>query len=339
MVASVEGPEAVSTDLDVLGTNLVLTIIVLLTFGLTSSLFNSTIKSNREEIDGWVDGGKARLRPIAAPLTGSAVMLGSVGTRRRLGRMTRIVVILGLTGLVYAFLSPDFTFDGRGALLFASIVLGVGFVTYLSEGGGSFVANRRLHAPASVRLYVAAVAIAVVCVVVSRLMDFQPGILYGFVASNVVLATVVLDRRRSAQLVLIPTLALLLVALAAWGALLLVRPLVASDGAWWELVLEAVLVTVFVAGIEGVFYSMIPITFMDGAAVYEWNRLAWAGLFGLATFLFWHLLLNQQDSYLDALRQTRVAVALGLVLLYGAITLLTWLFFRLRNRTVTPAPA
>jgi hypothetical protein len=84
---------------------------------------------------------------------------------------------------------------------------------------------------------------------------------------------------------------------------------------------------------------MIPITFMDGAAVYEWNRLAWAGLFGLATFLFWHLLLNQQDSYLDALRQTRVAVALGLVLLYGAITLLTWLFFRLRNRTVTPAPA
>jgi hypothetical protein len=72
---------------------------------------------------------------------------------------------------------------------------------------------------------------------------------------------------------------------------------------------------------------------MDGATVFEWNRLVWVGLFGLVTFLFWHLLLNQEDAYLDALRQTRVAVALGLVVLYGALTLATWLFFKLRGRS------
>ena len=58
--------------------------------------------------------------------------------------------------------------------------------------------------------------------------------------------------------------------------------------------------TIFVAGLEGVFYAMIPITFMDGATVFEWNRVVWIAVFGLATFLFWHLLLNQNDSYLDA---------------------------------------
>ena len=62
------------------------------------------------------------------------------------------------------------------------------------------------------------------------------------------------------------------------------------------------------------------------------NRV-WALLFGAATFLFWHLLLNQNDAYLDALRQTRVMVALGLVLLYGGLTVATWLFFRVRNRS------
>jgi len=95
-------------------------------------------------------------------------------------------------------------------------------------------------------------------------------------------------------------------------------------------VLQAALVTIFVAGIEGLFYAMIPITFMDGATVFEWNKFVWAGLFGLATFLFWHLLLNQNDAYLDALRQTRVAIALGLVLIYGEVTLATWLFFKIR---------
>jgi hypothetical protein len=132
--------------------------------------------------------------------------------------------------------------------------------------------------------------------------------------------------------VLLPTIALLVASLLAWFAIPLVRTLVAAEPtAWWPALLEAAAVTIFVAGIEGVFYAMIPISFMDGATVFEWNRLVWIAVFGIATFLFWHLLLNQGDSYLDALRQTRVAVALGLVLLYGAITLGTWLFFRLRT--------
>ncbi len=74
--------------------------------------------------------------------------------------------------------------------------------------------------------------------------------------------------------------------------------------------------------------------------MFEWNKLVWAGLFGLATFLFWHLLLNQNDAYLDALRQTRVVLALGLVLLYAGVTLGTWLFFKIRaGRALAVEPA
>ncbi|MGZ8527388.1 MAG: hypothetical protein ACXWWR_01210, partial [Candidatus Limnocylindrales bacterium] len=196
----------------------------------------------------------------------------------------------------------------------------------------AFVAKRRHKAPASVRLYIAAVAIAIVCVAVSRLMDFQPGILYGFVASNLILSSVVLSRRQSAQVVLVPTLALLAASLLAWLVLLVLRPAAETSGAWWLSLVEVVVVTIFVAGLEGVFYAMIPITFMDGATVLEWSKVGWALMFGTATFLFWHLLLNQNGAYLDALRQTRVVAALGLVLLYGLVTLGTWLFFKAWNR-------
>jgi hypothetical protein len=338
LVAAVPGPSGVSTDLDVLGTNLVLTVVVLVTFGLTSSLFNSTIKSNRAEIDGWVEALGRRVRPVTSSLGGLSRRAGWLPGRQRVARPIRIALILGLTGLVYGFLSPDFGLDAASVVLFGSIVLGVGFVTFLTEGGGAWLATRRFHAVASVRLYVAAIVIAIACVALSRLMAFEPGIVYGFVASNVVVATVVLDRRREAMLVLAPTLALLAASLLAWMAIPAVRPLAETSGAWWQVLIEAALVTVFVAGIEGAFYAMIPITFMDGATVFEWNRLVWVGAFGFVTFLFWHLLLNQDDAYLDALRQTRVAVALGLVLLYGALTLATWLFFRLRGRS-PDAPA
>ncbi|MEA2535796.1 MAG: hypothetical protein QOF11_30 [Chloroflexota bacterium] len=331
LAAAVPGPQAMSTDLDVLGTNLLLTVAVLLTFGLTSSLFNSTIKSNRDQIDLWTAAGARRLRPLFRAAGALSRGASRLSASRLIGGPLRVAIVLGLTGVVYGFLSPDFALDLRSAVLFAAIVLGVGFVTYLSEGGGAFVANRRLKAPASVRLYVAAVAIAIVCVVVSRLMDFRPGILYGFVASNLILSSVVLSRRQSAQVVLVPTLALLAASLLAWLALLVLRPAAETGGAWWLSLIEVVVVTIFVAGLEGVFYAMIPITFMDGATVFEWSKIGWALMFGTATFLFWHLLLNQNDAYLDALRQTRVVMALGLVLLYGLVTLGTWLFFKAWN--------
>jgi hypothetical protein len=155
----------------------------------------------------------------------------------------------------------------------------------------------------------------------------------------VIAATVVLDRRREAYVILIPTLALLAVSLLAWLALPAVAPVGGGTGAWWQVLLQAALVTVFVAGIEGAFYAMIPITFMDGATVFEWSKGVWAGVFGIATFLFWHLLLNQNDAYLDALSQTRVKVALGLVILYGALTAATWLFFKVRSRSTVDASA
>ena len=121
-------------------------------------------------------------------------------------------------------------------------------------------------------------------------------------------------------------------------ALLVLRPAAEASDSWWLSLLEIVTVTIFVAGLEGVFYAMIPITFMDGATVFEWNKLVWIALFGVATFLFWHLLLNQDGAYLDALQQTRVAVALGLVLLYALVTLGTWLFFLAWDRRAEARP-
>ena len=200
-------------------------------------------------------------------------------------------------------------------------MVGVGFVTVLSEAGGSILASRRMrapaHGPAERRCRreraqlrrphaVEWTSSHEFCTASSRQAS-----------SSEPWSSTAASRRRG---VILPGLALTFGEPCRVGDDLAVRPLADADGSWWLVLLQAALVTVFVARIEGLFYAMIPITFMDGATVFEWNKLVWALLFGAATFLFWHLLLNQNDAYLDALRQTRVRIALGLVLLYGGLT-------------------
>jgi hypothetical protein len=89
-------------------------------------------------------------------------------------------------------------------------------------------------------------------------------------------------------------------------------------------------VAVFVGGLEGLFFSMIPLSFMDGAKIAQWNRLLWFLTFGAAGFLFWHVLLNQEGAFLHALPERKVIVALTLLAFYSIVTLGTWAYFRQR---------
>jgi hypothetical protein len=233
---------------------------------------------------------------------------------------------------VYGFLSPDFGLNGHSLILFLSLALGLGIVTYVNEGGAAIFASRRLNLPAGVRVHVAALSVAAVCVFASRLIDFRPGIVYGFVASTAFLVPAALDRRQEGKVALYPALLLLGVSLLAWLLMGAVRGLETGADGWPLPFTEALLAVIFVGGLEGLFFNMIPLTFMDGKAVANWSRVAWLVTFGVATFLFWQLLINPDAGYLDALRETKVVVAVSLVVVYVVVTLGTWSYFRWRAR-------
>jgi hypothetical protein len=333
LVASVSDLGHVSGSLDVIGTNLLLALILLLSIGLTSALFNATLDENRTAIETAAARLSSRIRklvdPIARPL---AAPLSRAPLGRQRAAIWRLIAVLVLTALIYGFLSPDFGLDARSAIVFVSLLAGLGIVTYLSEGGSVAISNRRLHVPAGVRLYSVALAIAVGSVLISRIIDFKPGVLYGFVASAVLLGPARLGRRQQAEVVLVPTLLLLAASMAAWLALVPLRAAGPSDPPWLLGLLEAVAAIVFVAGLESAFFNMIPIDFMDGATVARWSRVVWALVFGLSGFLFWHLLLNQNQTYLAAFAATKVVVAFGVVGLFSIATIAIWGYFKYARR-------
>jgi hypothetical protein len=312
-------------------TNLLLTALVVLLFGLTSAVFNSTIDENRDDIAAAFRRWATRLGFITAPVFAVNRSAKELTERAGLSTAARVAVVLVLTGLIYGFLSPDFGLNTQSLFLFIALVIGLGFGTYLQEGGSTLLAIRRYHVDSSVRLFGAGIAVAIVCVLLSRLAGLQPGFVYGFIASSVILAPVALDRRASANLVILPSVALLVASLIAWVAMGPLHDAAERDASWVNVLADTVAASIFVGGLEGVFYSMIPLTFMDGVVVWRWSRLAWAAIFGVTTFLFWQLVINQYAAYLDAFRQPTVFAILLILAVYGTLTVATWLYFRRRR--------
>lgn len=330
-VASITTPDQARFNTDVVLTNLLLTIMVILLFGLTSAVFNSTIDDNRDDIARFFARLGGRFGLIAGPLGRLDRAVKGTADRAKLSTAGRVVTVLALSGLIYGFLSPDFGFNEKSLYLFIALVIGLGFATYLQEGGSTLLAIRRYRTPSSVRLFGAGIVVAIVCVLASRVAGLQPGFVYGFMASSVLLAPAALGKRSSANLVLLPSIALLLASVGAW---LLMGPLHSAaqrDASGINILAETIAAAIFVGGLEGVFYSMIPLSFMDGAVVWRWNRVAWALMFGTATFLFWQLVINQYAAYLDAFKQPTIIAILLILAVYGTLTAGTWLYFRNRR--------
>jgi hypothetical protein len=128
-VASVPAPDEISTDPEVIGTNVFLALFIILAFAFTSTLFNRTLRENRREIEEWAGQLSRPFRRLSALVE---ERYGVVAARWPLvRRLVGPAAILLLTGLTYGLLSPDFGFNTKSVVLFASMVVGIGAITYL----------------------------------------------------------------------------------------------------------------------------------------------------------------------------------------------------------------
>jgi hypothetical protein len=327
-VPSVPLPTQISSDPEVIGTNLALALVFAAIFGFTSTLFNSTLETKNAEI--------VRLfAPLGRVWSKAKTALSKPAVFRRLAsgrvhggrRWLESLAIVNIAGLIYALLDPGFGFSIYGLTIFVSLALSIALVTYGYEGVQALVSSRRYRAPAAVRLFPIAIGIAIVCVLLSRLTGFKPGYLYGFVGGMAFLGAQQPDDRRKGRLVLLATGCLFVVSLAAW---LLAVPLTGAveAGSSWLKVLQGICVGTFVVGLEGLFFGLIPLSITDGGTLFRWNKVVWAGAFGLAAFLFWHVLLNKNSKYGAAFAETSVRVVVALLVFWTLVTVGTYWYFR-----------
>jgi hypothetical protein len=93
-------------------------------------------------------------------------------------------------------------------------------------------------------------------------------------------------------------------------------------------------VTVVVAGVENAVFGLLPLRFMPGSAVFNWNRRVWIVLLGLGVLAFVHVLLNPTAGYLADSTRTSFFTLVLLLVGFAIASVAFWGYFRFR-----PQPA
>jgi hypothetical protein len=250
--------------------------------------------------------------------------------------VARLILAVAVVALISAFLNPDLSLSLEGLAIYLGFLLAIGIVLVSFELPGLIVHRRVAGETGRLRVLPWAIAIAAVFVLVSRVVQLQPGYLYGVVLGVIFLQSVSpRDEGREAAAGAAWTL---LIAVAAWWWLGWVRELGLPEGDLIGIGLETALAAVVVAGMEAVAFGLMPFRFMPGWVIYRWRRSVWAVLFGISAFAFIHILIGPNTGYLSELSIPTLMAALGVFAFFGAFSILFWAYFRFRPaRTQQPA--
>lgn len=251
----------------------------------------------------------------------------------------RLLLAVALVALISAFLNPDLSLSLEGLAVYLGFLLAIGIVLVSFELPGLVVHRRLAGETGRVRVLPWAIAIAAVFVLVSRVVQLQPGYLYGVVLGVIFMQSV--SQREEGREAAAGAAWTLVVAAVAWWGLGWVRAAGLPAGDLGRIVVETALAAVVVAGLEAVAFGLMPFRFMPGWVVYRWRRPVWAVLFGLSVFGFIHILIGPNTGYLSDLSVPTLMAALGVFALFGAISILFWAYFRFRparaEEPATPA--
>jgi len=322
--ASVIGVTEVNTDIGAFIGSLVLALLMLLFVGFAGELFNNTIENNYDAWSGWLRRG---------PLGWITRSAGWLAARAGVG----VLAFIALTALVSAFVDPGFGPSLAGLAEFLGFFVGL-IVVLASFKLPPMLAHRRATGDlGTLRPLPWALVVAIVFVVVSRIADLQPGYLYAIVL-GAAFATDVSDRQegRESFYGAVWTLA---AAVLAWLGLTWLRGLdVPADG-FGTILLSTAFAAVVVGGLEATAFGLMPMRFMPGFGVYRWNRVAWAVTWGLSIVAFVHLLIGPTSGYVSELSPEAFAAACGVFVVFGALSLGTWAYFRFRRAPTPSSPS
>jgi hypothetical protein len=282
-------------------------------------LFNKTLEEHYDEIAAW-------FRERAAWLPGLRASYGRLADFW--GHGAGIVAFVVLSAIIYGFLMPRLGLDIASLAAILGILAGLVLVILAFD-----VPARRYHGLRTgdvgrLRVLPGSIAIGVVCVLVSRAIDFQPGYLYGLVVGYQFHSEMSGEHEgRSAALRAGWALG---VSLVAWLALALLSPGTSSGGSLIALALGTMLATVVVAGIEGALFELFPMRFLPGEKVFGWRRSVWAVLFGISALAFVAVLINPASGYLGSTHQVPLLLALSLFIVFALVSVGFWAWFRYR---------
>jgi hypothetical protein len=335
--ALVTPSEAIRTAGDRLPQVLLLAALLGLLIVFPAQIFNSTYEENHERIDRQLARLRIRRRraPVipAQPTTADQLAEPVDAPDPTPPRARRIAVFFACVvvgTLLGGLLDPKFGANTASYALLIGIFASVIVAVLVAALTGRVFRSATHHTPGwYLRAIPAALLIAVGCVVVSRLTHFEPGYLYGVLGGAVFAAA--LDRKSEGRAEVAVAVTGFVIALLAWIAFdPVARAADGADPGFLLLTADSFLAAMFIGGLEGLLFGLIPLRFLPGSRIKGWSWVVWGVLMAVVLYAFVHVLLLPESGYLGKSTAVSVTVTLALFGAFGVASGLFWLYFRLR---------
>ncbi len=271
---------------------------MLLTF--PSQLFNQTLQQNYGDITLW---WRRKLRPFrrrARPTEiGGPASVSDTSRSFASSRLTSFLEKPWVFGTVFVLGAlANALNDGHFGFTLSSLVTFLAVIVSLAIGvsvpfviGTIYHTKRHGSAPRKLIAIPMGLAIAAALVAFSRLINFEPGYLYGVVCG--VVFTRELPTNEKGHLAALGVLTTLVLAVVAWAIWVPVNAAAEHTNPFFGVVLaDDLLGALFVSGLVGSFFGMIPIKGLPGWTIKQWNLGAWVVGFAISVLGLFQILLR-----------------------------------------------
>lgn len=247
------------------GAAVLLTVVV----GWPGALLGGVISSRYDQLFGWTEKGLPKRIRTALKKT-----------------QPRWLVWIGFVAaaIVAGFVDPSYGFNLMSLRMLASAFLG--FVVFNIIGWAIVRRVAMRLQPDSkpvVNFRWGSLIIVLAAVLIARVLEFQPGVIFGLVAGLTYAVTLVASRK--AVVVLVGTAFALAVALIAWVVFSLLSPVTGTNPVL--LFVTEFFSGVTIEGISSLPLALLPLTALDGGDLFGWKKWVWglAYILGLAAFM------------------------------------------------------
>ncbi len=311
---------------NVLATNFLLALILAVAMGFFGNLLNDALETHEDRLQRWF----APLRTMSDRMRQAGSRIDAILRAWRplfwLSFLVRLVVILFLSGLILAFLDPNFTLpDQDGWLLILALALSAGLVGLIDDIA-QYIYLRLHGEDSAIRVHSGNIMLVVVTTFFSRFTNLTPGLLIGSPAG----IEEVKDPNFEIKSHLLAVGATALVTIAAWA----LTPLFEAD-AWFK----TLSLLIFATGVQTLFFEMLPLKYLHGLGVYQFSRALWLALFLATTTVFMQTMLNPDAEFVSAFNSPNIDVLTIVVVIFCAFSGAVWFYLKRLEEAETPKAA
>ncbi|MCU1513434.1 MAG: hypothetical protein JWO10_524, partial [Microbacteriaceae bacterium] len=208
--------------------------------------------------------------------------------------MVGALTVTTVAAVIFAFADPGVGFDITTLRMILASGIGLLIVGYVASVISGAIIRRRWKLSTIIELRPLGLVLTLLGVVLSRVIDFAPGILIGLILGLTIAGRA--TKAQEAKATLVEGGVIFGFAILAWAGYSLLT-MSGAAGSWGGALVRDSLVAVAAEGLTALFIGMLPFRFLDGSALFAYRKWLWAVVYVVVAIAFVGVVLPSSSNW------------------------------------------